>query len=448
MGCCLSVLGWPKPEEAPLPLSAIEGRMEQVQRLMKFHPSITDTKECGLYPQLLKEGIATNDNCEVVAHLATIGDNLSNVESVTLQSYRRHKCTVVSEAGVTVEDREAEGPPLTNRALVAFSKVWATGKMPKLRNLCLLDNDFGDAGMTALADAAATIATTGAFANLCIFQINQNHVGDEGMTAFAAAVAKGAFPLVDFPIICSNPFGDKGGIALVDAIADGGMPKLIGFNVESTKVGAATCKALAAACTKGAWPNLEGLVFNHTAIGDDGLGALARGAIEAVRTMEAASPNTTYLVMPRLKQLLLADCGITDKSLMRLIEAFGGGHPGPEELNVMGNPGVTNQSAISLAETSSGRDEDGKVVSWYRLKKLSFAQTSVGAEGCNAIMLFTFAHGMPQGMQHLKWASFAECGISEKDQKRLAKIIDEDKPGKCGFRLSFKHVWTYGPLDE
>ena len=86
----------------------------------------------------------------------------------------------------------------------------------------LSENQIGDVGLTALADACAK----GALANLEELHLPVNRFGDAGLTALADACAKGALAQVTDLRLLNNNIGDAGLAALADACANGALAQL------------------------------------------------------------------------------------------------------------------------------------------------------------------------------------------------------------------------------
>ena len=72
----------------------------------------------------------------------------------------------------------------TDADVVKLCGAIATGKLVKLEGLCLSNNQIGDAGVAALAEAA------GKLPQLKILYLSSNQIGDAGVAALAEAAGK------------------------------------------------------------------------------------------------------------------------------------------------------------------------------------------------------------------------------------------------------------------
>ena len=82
------------------------------------------------------------------------------------------------------------------------------------QQLDLFNNQIGDTGVTALAEACAR----GALAKCTRLKIWGNQIGDAGCTALADACARGALPQCTVLRLSRNQIGDAGITALAQAI--------------------------------------------------------------------------------------------------------------------------------------------------------------------------------------------------------------------------------------
>ena len=119
---------------------------------------------------------------------------------------------------------------MTNNAHVAGAVITliSNGSLGNLIVLDLSDNQIGDAGMIALANAIkpTTENPMGSLANLILLFLSGNKIGDEGMKALSSAIASGSLGNLIVLDLSDNHIGDKGMEAFSSAIASGSLPSL------------------------------------------------------------------------------------------------------------------------------------------------------------------------------------------------------------------------------
>ena len=105
--------------------------------------------------------------------------------------------------------------------------------LARLYELWLSNNEIGDDGMVALADALAV----GALAGLGDLRLQFNAIGEVGLRALAAAVSShGALANTWYLGLSDNRFGDDALRALEAAIAAGGLARLEFLTITSASV--------------------------------------------------------------------------------------------------------------------------------------------------------------------------------------------------------------------
>ena len=128
----------------------------------------------------------------------------------------------------------------------------ASGALPNLTKLFVHDDQAGDVGMAALADALGKASLT----RLSLFE---NKIGDAGMAAFADAVGNGALSSLKVLYLHENQIGDGGITAFADAVSKGGLPNLEVLGLNGNSIGDVGLSVLAHAVSNGALPNLKEL---------------------------------------------------------------------------------------------------------------------------------------------------------------------------------------------
>ena len=115
-------------------------------------------------------------------------------------------------------------------------------------------NACRDAGVAAIAEVAKRDAT---LRSLRVLALNDNQLGDSGLEAIAEAARAGAFPALGKLFLMNNHIGSSGCSALASALRAGAMPGLrevrLSGNAEATGIDTPMCRFWAAGkCNKGA----------------------------------------------------------------------------------------------------------------------------------------------------------------------------------------------------
>ena len=105
----------------------------------------------------------------------------------------------------------------------------------------------------------------------------------------------------------ANRFGDTGMQALCEGMGRGAAPSLRHLDLAFNQFGPVGAEALATALRGGAMPKLEELALFHNPIGNQGVAAL----------------SAPLRMLPALKVLILANCGIGDEGVATLVAGLG-----------------------------------------------------------------------------------------------------------------------------
>ena len=103
--------------------------------------------------------------------------------------------------------------------------------LPRLEELYVQKNHFGDAGMQALCEGLGA----GAAPSLQILSVSMNRFGPVGAEALAAALRRGALPKLEKLYLDGNPIGKQGLAALAPPLRR--MPALSCFSLSLCKIG-------------------------------------------------------------------------------------------------------------------------------------------------------------------------------------------------------------------
>lgn len=165
----------------------------------------------------------------------------------------------------------------------AFSCVLSNWALPNLKSLYLPDNQIGDVGITALANALGK----GALPSLQYLDLECSAIGDVGMIALSNALGKGALPSLMDLDMDGNAIGDAGMQAFANVLGNGALPNLKHVYLSDNQIGDVGITALADALMK-QFPALVSLNLYNNEISDVGMAALT----DALRTKALASLQT------------------------------------------------------------------------------------------------------------------------------------------------------------
>ena len=150
----------------------------------------------------------------------------------------------------------------------------AGGELSHVHELLLSSNHIGDNGLITLLEEIRPPVML--LANVRWVTLNDCLIGDPGLECFARAVSNGAFAHLEQICLAFNRFGDAGLSALMDAAVEyGALSKLAHLNVGSNEITDLGCSHFAQALRRGALPKLVHLSFGLNQLGDDGIVALA-----------------------------------------------------------------------------------------------------------------------------------------------------------------------------
>ena len=111
---------------------------------------------------------------------------------------------------------------LRSKDMEVLGLALISGALPSLEYLFLGNNQIGDVGLSALAEAVGK----GALPALQTLALSHNNIGDAGLSALAEAVGKGALPALEHLELTANQIGDVGLSALASACASGALDHL------------------------------------------------------------------------------------------------------------------------------------------------------------------------------------------------------------------------------
>ena len=243
----------------------------------------------------------------VLVHEATIHAEAANetwrthIANAHMKLARRDEALMADEGsafwskvGSTSERLNSEAGPVdwarkrvNDDDCEVISIIFRSFELRHLKMLILSSNIFGDAGVTALADATAF----GALPCVEKLFLDNNQIGDVGLTELAGAMASGRLSTLIFLDLNRNAIGDDGMSALARAIEGGALSNLVTLYLHANMIGDAGTAALASVIVaQSVLPKLEKLWLYKNSIDDRGLfaltTALSNGGLTSLKSLQ------------------------------------------------------------------------------------------------------------------------------------------------------------------
>ena len=222
------------------------------------------------------------------------------------------------------------GNALGDRGLGALSGALRSGGLRHMMRLQLGDVDCGDEGASALAAALAPAAadscadspapppSAGCPAAGCLPELREldladNNIGDDGFSALADALCASATSKLERLTVSSNEIGDVGAARLGSALlgSPAALRSLVELSLDNNWVGDEGVKALARAFEYGRLARLHILALDDNMIADAGAGAFADACL-----------SQPAEVLVHLESLDLDGSDIGERGSQRLAEAL------------------------------------------------------------------------------------------------------------------------------
>ena len=110
---------------------------------------------------------------------------------------------------------------IESQGMKSLASILNRGALPNCTQLLLSNNNIGDAGIAALAQAIEP-GGSGALSQCTVLQLGSNTFGDAGITALADACGRGALPKCQTLSLDHNRISNTGLLAFARAIMPGG----------------------------------------------------------------------------------------------------------------------------------------------------------------------------------------------------------------------------------
>ena len=131
------------------------------------------------------------------------------------------------------------------------------GMAPLLCRLDFYNNQFGPAG----AEALAASLRRGAMPKLSCLNLLMNPIGSQGLTALAPELGK--LPALKHLILTDCEVGDEGVASLYTSLGKDDFKELVTVHLEENLLKDNSCAGLVSALDAGAFPNLQDAYVNH-----------------------------------------------------------------------------------------------------------------------------------------------------------------------------------------
>ena len=163
---------------------------------------------------------------------------------------------------------------LTASDMATLGMILRTNGLPRLKELLLFCNGFGDAGVQALCESLGP----GAAPALGTLNLRRTEFGPVGAEALAAALRRGAMPKLEGLVLGFSPIGNQGMTALAAPLRK--LPTLVELILVSSEIGDEGVASLVANLGKDEFKKLEHLNLYGNKITEAGTARLV-DAIEA-----------------------------------------------------------------------------------------------------------------------------------------------------------------------
>ena len=210
-----------------------------------------------------------------------------------------------------VEELSWNIPDLNAVDMATLGMILSTNGLPELREIHLVHNHLGEAGMHALCEGLGPRS----FPSLVSLSVSNCNIGPTGAEILAAALGRGAMPKLEKVYLGANGIGDLGVAALVPSLRK--MPALRYVDLASCGIGDKGVASLVDNHGKEDFKKLSDLELEDNLITDVGcatlVAALKAGALPAIESL--FDHDAVDLITQAIDQASEAACAALDAAL-------------------------------------------------------------------------------------------------------------------------------------
>jgi len=169
----------------------------------------------------------------------------------------------------TAEELDWRSKGLNAADMATLNMILRTNGMPRLKDLTVKRNGFGDAGVQALFEGLGP----GDAPSLVALRLDENQLGLASAETIAVAILGGAVPHIESLILHFNPIGNQGVAVLAAPLRKLDSLGVLGLGV--CQIGDEGVASLLAGLDEDDFPELQTLRLAHNNINDAGMATIA-----------------------------------------------------------------------------------------------------------------------------------------------------------------------------